>query len=173
MTEAKILAGGRRASLRLERHLSDPPEVVWRALTDRDELRSWFPCDVEVGGGSWRVGAAIVFRFPPEVMDMTLEGRILAVEEPKLLSYTWGDETLRFELSVEGTGTLLVLTDELSIEIAARNAAGWEQCLDLLARAEQPSGQPGWKDVFETYAAQFSPLLGPQAGPPADYKGDA
>jgi uncharacterized protein YndB with AHSA1/START domain len=172
MTEAKILAGGQRASLRLERHLMDPPKVVWSAITNSDELRSWFPCDVEVVGGSWKVGATIVFRFPPEVMDMTLDGLVLAVEEPNLLSYTWGDETLRFELSVEGSGTRLVLTDELPIGIAARNAAGWEQCLDRLARSQQLSDEPSWRVLFATYSAQFIPSLGPQEGPPTGYKGD-
>ena len=45
------------------------------------------------------MGAAISFPFPPEAIDMTLAGTVLAVDEPKLLSYTWGDqETLRFEL---------------------------------------------------------------------------
>jgi uncharacterized protein YndB with AHSA1/START domain len=171
MTEAKIMAGGQRASLRMERHLTDPPEVVWSALTNRAELRSWFPCDVEVVGGSWQVGATIVFRFSPEVMDMTLDGRVLAVEEPKLLSYTWGEETLRFELSVEGSGTRLVLTDELPVGIAARNAAGWEQCLDHLGRSDEPVEGPNWNVLFERYAADFSPLLGPQAGAPSGYTG--
>jgi hypothetical protein len=43
---------------------------VWQALTEREQLRSWFPSDV--------------------------------VDEPRLLAFTWGDETLRFELSPEG-----------------------------------------------------------------------
>ena len=93
--------------------LADPPQVVWGALTERAQLASWFPCDVEIVGGNWKVGAAILFRFPPEVIDMTLHGQVLAVEEPRLLIFTWGEETLRFDLSAEGTGTLLVLTDEL------------------------------------------------------------
>jgi uncharacterized protein YndB with AHSA1/START domain len=169
MTEVTLLSGGQRASLRLERHLVDPPEVVWGALTDRDQLRSWFPCDVEVVGGTWRVGAAIVFRFSPEVIDMTLKGRVLAVDEPTLLSFSWGEETLRFDLSAEGTGTLMILTDELPPGIAARNAAGWEECLARLA-SQQPAEEPGWKESFDRYVAEFSPLLGPQDGPPSGHK---
>ena len=85
--------------MRLERYLPDPPPVVWQAITDRAQLKEWFPCDVIVEGGRWEVGAAITFPFPPEVIDMTLTGTVLAVDEPKLLSYTWGDdEILRFEL---------------------------------------------------------------------------
>ena len=92
--------------MRLERHLPDPPAVVWAAITNRDELRSWFPCDVEVAGGRWEVGAAIVFRFSPDVTDLTLSGEVLAVDQPHLLSFTWGEEVLRFELSPHGIGCL-------------------------------------------------------------------
>ena len=64
---------------------------------------------------------------------MTLTGEVLVVEEPRLLSYSWGDEILRFELTAEGEGTRLVLFNELPAEHAARNAAGWDDCLDQLA----------------------------------------
>ena len=93
-------------------------------ITDRAQLKEWFPCDVIVEGGRWEVGAAITFPFPPEVIEMTLTGTVLAVDESKLLSYTWGnDEVLRFELHPEGEGTRLVLSDQLQASWAARNAA--------------------------------------------------
>jgi uncharacterized protein YndB with AHSA1/START domain len=166
MTEATVTTSGERASLRLERHLVDPPEVVWSAITDRDQLRSWFPCDVEVVGGVWQVGAAIVFRFPPEVIDVTLHGDVLAVEAPALLSFSWGEEILRFELTEVGSGTRLVLTDELPPAIAARNAAGWEACLARLVPSLS-NEDPSWQAAFDKYAAKFSAALGPQEGPPA------
>jgi uncharacterized protein YndB with AHSA1/START domain len=56
MTPATLLTERKRPAVRLERQLSEPPEVVWRALTDRGELRSWFPCDVIVEGGQWAPG---------------------------------------------------------------------------------------------------------------------
>jgi uncharacterized protein YndB with AHSA1/START domain len=169
MTEATVTTNGERASLRLERHLVDPPEVVWRAITDRDQLRSWFPCDVEVVGGVWQVGAAIVFRFPPEVIDVTLHGDVLAVEVPALLSFSWGEEILRFELTEMDSGTRLVLTDELPPAIAARSAAGWDSCLARLA-GQRPDEEFAWKASFDKYTAAFSPLLGTQDGPPVGHK---
>ena len=167
MTEATLRPDGQRASVRLERHLADPPDVVWSAITDRDELRSWFPCDVDVVGGMWRVGAAIVFRFSPE-FDMTLDGEVLAADRPTLLSYSWGEDILRFELEAEGGGTRMVLTDELPPGSAARNAAGWEECLARLD-GRQAAQEGSWKAAFDKYAAEFSPLLGPQEGPPASH----
>jgi uncharacterized protein YndB with AHSA1/START domain len=170
MNNATVVNTSTRPAVRLERQLADPPSVVWQALTNREQLRSWFPCDVVVAGGRWQVGASITFPFPSDVIDMTLTGEVLAVDEPTLLSFTWGEETLRFELSPTNTGTRLVLTDELAASAAARNAAGWDECLDRLAGlTPEPNA---WKSRFDAYAAAFEPALGGQEGPPAGYKGD-
>jgi uncharacterized protein YndB with AHSA1/START domain len=170
MSDATLVEEDGRPAVRLERRLSDPPATVWRAITDREELRSWFPCDVFVTGGQWVVGASITFAFPPDVIDLTLTGEVLAVDVPRLLVYTWGEETLRFELSDDDGGTRLVLVDELSPGAAARNAAGWEDCLDRLVGVEPGAG--AWKLRFDAYAAAFESALGPQEGPPAAYKGE-
>lgn len=167
MSKGKLLTEGTVTGVRLERVLPDPPSVVWRAITDREELRSWFPSDVIVEGGEWKAGAAISFVFPSDVIDMTLEGEVLDVDEPRSLAYTWGDETLRYELSAEGSGTRLVLINELPAGRAARNATGWEMCLERLA------GEPGddsWQTRFDGYRADFEPVVGAQEGPPAGYK---
>jgi uncharacterized protein YndB with AHSA1/START domain len=172
MTDPALDTSGDRPVVRLERYLPDPPAVVWQAVTDRTQLKSWFPCDVIVAGGAWVVGASITFPFPPAVIDMTLVGTVLAVDEPRLLSYTWGDdEVLRFESHPEGGGTRLVLTDQLRASWAARNAAGWEDCLDLLAGL--PADPSAWARRFAAAAAAFEPAIGPQEGPPAEYQGDA
>jgi uncharacterized protein YndB with AHSA1/START domain len=169
MTDATLLTDRPRPAVRLERHLPDPPAVVWQALTDRDQLRSWFPSDVEVSGGRWEVGAALTFRFPAEVIEMTLTGEVLEVDEPNVLEFTWGEETLRFELAPEGDGTRLVLIDELPAGAAARNAAGWDVCLDRLLGIDVEDD--AWGPRFQAYVAAFEPTLGPQEGPPAGYKG--
>jgi uncharacterized protein YndB with AHSA1/START domain len=172
MTDAVLDTTGAKPAVRLERYLPDPPPVVWQAITDRAQLKEWFPSDVIVEGGRWEVGAAITFPFPAEVIDMTLAGTVLAVDEPKLLSYTWGeDETLRFELQPEGEGTRLVLIDQLQAGSAARNAAGWEDCLDRLVGL--PRDPDAWRRRFAAYSAAFEPVIGPQEGPPAGYKGDS
>jgi uncharacterized protein YndB with AHSA1/START domain len=170
MTNATLITDGPRPAVRLERHLPDPPAIVWRALTEREQLRSWFPSDVIVDGGHWVAGAAITFPFPAEVIDMTLTGEVLEVDEPTLLAFTWGEETLRFELSARDDGTHLVLIDELPASAAARNAVGWDTCLDRLAGIE--SSPDAWQSRFQAYTAAFEPVIGPQEGLPAGYKGD-
>jgi uncharacterized protein YndB with AHSA1/START domain len=168
MTNATLLTDGSRPAIRLERQLPDPPEIVWRAVTERDQLRSWFPCDVIVEGGEWVPGAGITFPFPPEVIDMTLTGEVLEVDEPHRLVFTWGDETLHFELSPSDGGTRFTLTDELPAGHAARNAAGWDTCLDRLAGLD-PAPE-AWKPRFDAYAAEFETVVGAQEGPPAGVK---
>ncbi|HWE59803.1 MAG TPA: SRPBCC domain-containing protein [Solirubrobacteraceae bacterium] len=110
--------------------------MVWAAITEREQLRGWFPCDVVVSGGDSLSGAEISFPFPADVIDMTLSGEVLEVDEPNLLVFTWGEETLRFELSADGDGTLLALIDELPANATERNAAGWDTCLDRLTGLE-------------------------------------
>jgi uncharacterized protein YndB with AHSA1/START domain len=171
VTGAALVPDGGPPTVRLERRLADPPAVVWEALTDREQLRQWFPCDLVVAGGRWQVGAAITFVFPPEVIDLTLTGEVLAVDPPVLLSFRWGDEVLRFELAPVDGGTRLVLYDELpGGGVAARNAAGWDQCLDQLAG--HPAAAGAWRPRFEVYVAEFQPVLGPQEGPPEGYRGE-
>jgi uncharacterized protein YndB with AHSA1/START domain len=170
MTDATLVGGRDRPAVRLQRVLPDPPETVWAALTDREQLRAWFPCDVAVDGGAWAVGASITFEFPQHVVDMTLTGEVLEVDAPRVLAFTWGEETLRFELTPEGgTGTRLVLVDELPPSAAARNAAGWDECLDRLAGVTPAPDV--WKQRFDVYAAAFAPAIGPQEGPPPGYQG--
>jgi uncharacterized protein YndB with AHSA1/START domain len=169
MNDATLITDRGRPAVRLERQLPDPQPVVWQALTDREQLRSWFPCDVIVEGGRWEVGAAIAFPFPPEIIEMTLTGEVLEVDEPNALAFSWGEETLRFELAPRDGGTRLVLVDELPPGAAARNAAGWDVCLDRLLGLDPARDM--WQPRFDVYSAAFAPVLGPQEGPPAGYKG--
>jgi Activator of Hsp90 ATPase homolog 1-like protein len=112
----------------------------------------------------------MTFAFPPEVIEMTLTGEVLAVDEPRALAFSWGEEILRFELAAEGGGTRLVLIDELPASSAARNAAGWDVCLDRLAGVDPKPD--AWRSRFARYSTKFEPALGPQEGPPRGYKGD-
>lgn len=172
MTEATLIHEENRTAVRLQRRLADPPETVWEAITDPEQMRSWFPSHVAVEGGAWVKGAAITFTFPSNVADMTISGEVLEVDRPHRLAYTWGEETLSYELTPDGDGTLLVLTDELGPGqrgIAARNAVGWETCLDRLERSQVDRGE--WQGRFEAYVAAFSPVLGEQEGRPRAYKG--
>jgi uncharacterized protein YndB with AHSA1/START domain len=143
---ASLVLTGTEPAVRFERVLAMTPEEVWAALTDPDGLRGWFPCSISAQ--RWEVGGALTFSFPGHA-EFTMDGVVLECDAPRVLAYLWGDETLRFELepvsSAGDAGTRLVLTDELSPPIAARNAAGWHVCLDRLAASGEGArvGGPG------------------------------
>jgi uncharacterized protein YndB with AHSA1/START domain len=138
---------GNRVALRYERRLAHPPELVWRALTESEQLRHWFPADIE---GERRPGAELVFRFWPETREAVvakqderaveiidqnpaLPGEMLIWEPPRLLELRWDTEVLRYELTAEADGTSLVLTVRLDGKAPASDAAaGYHACLDAL-----------------------------------------
>jgi uncharacterized protein YndB with AHSA1/START domain len=168
MPGATIIADEGTTAIRLERALEVLPLDVWRSLTERERLRQWFPCDVLVLGSVWEVGAKISFIFPSEEIELTVHGVVLDIEVPYAVAYTWGDETLRFDVRpMNGGGTRLVLVDELDPRHAARNAAGWEVCLDRLSGTAP--GAEAWSRHFAHYVGLFEAQLGPQEGPPAGH----
>ena len=161
MDDATLVPGVARPTVRFERRLRRSPSAVWRALTVREELESWFPCDVLVD--EWKVGASLRFVFRAgEGPD--LNGTVLEFDEPRILAFEWGDEVLRFELTEVDGGTRLVFTDQLDATFAARNAAGWDVCLELLDGRTAPEDL--WTARFDRYVEAFEPAIGPQVGPP-------
>jgi uncharacterized protein YndB with AHSA1/START domain len=161
MNEATLLKTGDRPVLRFERHLDQPVDSVWRAVTDPEEMRSWFPTRVVID--EWKVGAELTHHFDEHAID-PLPGTVLEWDPPRRVRFTWGEDTIGFELTgADDGGTIFVLTEELSANHAARNAAGWDSCLD---RLQFGSEKEGWKPRFDRYVASFVPVLGSQDGPP-------
>lgn len=159
--EATLLGTDTRPILRFERHLSRPPEAVWRAVTDPVEMQAWFPTRIEID--QWRAGATLTHHFDGHDID-PLPGKVLEWDPPRKVRFTWGDDTIGFELApAAGGGTVFVLTEELAARHAARNAAGWEACLD---RLEHGGEHLPWQERFDHYTAAFEPTLGAQEGPP-------
>jgi uncharacterized protein YndB with AHSA1/START domain len=166
MREATLLKAGERPVLRFERHLTKPVETVWRVVTDPGEITSWFPTRIEID--KWEVGAKLTHHFDDHDID-PLPGTVITWEPPRRVSFTWGADTIGFELApAPDGGTIFVLTEELSANIAARNAAGWESCLD---RLELGFETEPWKPRFERYVSTFEPVLGRQEGPPEGMHG--
>ena len=153
--------------LRFSRLLAHPPERVWRAITEPEHLKAWFPDTIEVT--SWTPGATLHFRHEGGLY--AFDGRVLSVEPERALEFTWGPDTLRLELEPDGEGTRLILLDTLeAVGKAARDGAGWHVCLDHLEHdldgtTPQWSSSERWRAVHPEYVA----ALGPEAatiGPP-------
>jgi uncharacterized protein YndB with AHSA1/START domain len=158
---------GDRLRLEFTRTLAHPPEKVWRSLTEPEHLAAWFPAAIH---GEWTAGAPLRFEFE-HGEGPTLDGEVLACDPPSLLEYRWGEETMRFELEPSGGGTVLRFVNTFDdLGKAARDAAGWHACLDLLGHdvaGDQPPWGPEerWAEVHPAYVE----ALGPEAatvGPP-------
>ena len=161
MTEATLINTEAKPILRFERFLPRPVQEVWRAVTDPEEMRTWFPTRIDID--RWEPGAALTHHFDGQSLP-PLPGTVLECSEPHRLVFTWGEDTISFELSPALGGTTFVLTEQLGAAKAARNAAGWEVCLERLVAG---TVREDWAPRFQRYSAAYQPLLGPQDGPPA------
>ena len=153
---------GERNALTFERRLAHPVERVWRAVTDPAELAHWFPSAVS---GEFAPGGRLTFEFPGADMP-TMEGEVVELEPPRRFAFTWGEDELRIELEPAAEGCVLRFTCLFSEpERAARDAAGWHVCLDVLEQhldgtsTQGPDSEatPEWRALYEAYQRRGLP----------------
>jgi len=158
--------------LRFVRHLRHPPAKVWRAITEPEHLKAWFPQTVVLE--RWAPGASLRFEHP-SAPEATFSGEVLAFEPPRLLAFRWGTDVIRLEVEAEahGEGTKLTLLDTIEeLGKAARDGAGWHTCLDLLEHhldgtVPAWSQSDRWREVHPAYVRELGPeaaTIGPSAG---------
>ncbi len=161
--EAILIDRDGTPTLCFERRLAAPVERVWRAVTDPEEMRAWFPSAVV---GERRVGAPLAFPFDDDPVD-TFEGEVTAWDPTSVFAFTWNGDEIRIELTPDGDATRLVFTHEVSnVSPPARTAAGWHACLAALdAHLGGPPAPPdAWRDVYATYLERMGPPLGQRDG---------
>ena len=99
---------------------------------------------------------------------------MLVFDPPSVMEFTWGTDLLRIELQPDGAGTLLTLTDTFDdLGKAARDAAGWTECLDRLVSELDGTPPPAWGDRWREAHPLYVERLGPDAsaiGPPAGWE---
>ena len=169
MKDGELLQRHGRWELRFSRELAHPVDKVWTAITSPEGLSAWFPFDVV---GPREAGADLRFVFRAgEGPEFT--GSMVEYEPKSVMELRWeGDETLRLELAEAGSGSVLTLINRFDeIGKAARDAAGWHACLDVLEGAL--SGEAGidsserWQAVHPAYVSRFGPeaaTIGPPTG---------
>lgn len=133
-----------------ERHFKHSVEKVWSYLTDNDKLPQWFS---ELRVDELLEGGVIKF----DMGDGTFEEmRILELKMHSVLEYTWGEDIVRFELSPEQDGCLLVLIEKIHTitDHTPRDLAGWHVCLDVIAsllNGDAIERKEEWKKWYEKY----------------------
>jgi uncharacterized protein YndB with AHSA1/START domain len=128
-----------QTAVRFERLLPGPIERVWDYLTCGEHIAAWFGGGPQKFSMEPRTGGTIDFA------DGHIRGVVTQWKPPLLLAYTWnvfmpGDTEspypvsyVTFELQIQGTEVLLILTHHPVIEgFAAQTMMGWHTFLDLL-----------------------------------------
>jgi uncharacterized protein YndB with AHSA1/START domain len=141
--------------LRIVRRFDVPPENVFDALTNPDDMRVWsgdnvtFDINLQVGG-RW----TIVRRF--DGVECTATGEYLAIDRPNLVRYTYAmpqfspnSDTVNFEVVPDGSNGCLVTFVQSGPDIAdeLRNLAPGDTC---------GSSEAGWQKGFDMMAAAWS-----------------
>jgi hypothetical protein len=88
-----------------------------------------------------------------------------------VLEFSWGPDVIRLELEPRDGGCALTLLDTFGeLGKAARDAAGWDECLHHLARhldgAEPPPSGERWSQVHPGYVEAFGPEAATLGPPP-------
>jgi uncharacterized protein YndB with AHSA1/START domain len=162
---ARIQKDGEKWTLILVRDLAHPPEKVWKALTDPEQLRAWAPFDSDRNLGI--VGTANLTTVGAPVLHVT-ETTVKRADAARALEFNWGEQDIRWELKpLASGGTRLTLWHNIDRRYIAMGAAGWHVCFGVLDQhlACRPVGRMvgpeavkfgGWTRLHAEYKKQFA-----------------
>jgi uncharacterized protein YndB with AHSA1/START domain len=162
--------------LRIVRTLPGPVERVWEYLVDPDKRARWFaggPIEPRKGG---KVELVFLHKnivpdeTPPEefkkVQDpgFTMECTVLRWEPPRVLSYTFDDESdVTFELTPQGKSVQLVLTHRsrgTDLPFLSSYASGWHTHLAHLVALVEAAPKPPFWPMHARLKAEYQKTLG-------------
>jgi uncharacterized protein YndB with AHSA1/START domain len=155
---------GEYATLKFERRLAHPREVVWKAITDPKEMAQWFNTKAIVEGHN---GGTIDFVSGPAGFHTT--GRILVWDPPRAFEHEWHiaphselpngepEAVIRWDLARDGEfGTLLTVTfSRLTKSTALGFAPGMHVFLDRLAAQLDHKVLPDWMQRYAIVKALY------------------
>lgn len=146
-----------------ERRLRFPIEAVWQALTDPAQRALWFGKTTLEGkeGGA----LSMIADGPPAPEEMRkMHGAILVWDPPRVLEHRWNqrhlgqESVVRYELSVDGDGTLLKLSHRgLRLNDAKGYIPGEHAYLDRLEAALGGEAVPNWQARYAEVAGLYGP----------------
>jgi uncharacterized protein YndB with AHSA1/START domain len=126
-----------RPVLHIERRLPHPPQKVWGAITEPEQLSRWYP--FRAGALDLRIGGRIRF---DDGHGKPVDALVTELEPVRLFAFSThappeisreSEDLVRFELRPHGAGCLLAFTHIFDDRYgAAGYASGWHVCLDAL-----------------------------------------
>ena len=155
-------------TIKFERRLSNPKEVVWKAITDPKEIFRWLP-DYKGTFDGYNGGAIDLVN---TVSGSHVTGDILIWDLHSVFEYEWHiapnqmfpngepESIIRWELKQDGdsnTDTLLILThSRLTKSTALSLAPGWHAYLDRLEAILNIQVPPDWARRFAEVKELYS-----------------
>ena len=130
--------------LELEELISGPPEAVFDAWTDPEQLKLWFfggeSDHVRLAETDPRVGGKYLIVMSSDKKDWEDRGEYLEVERPNRLVFTWHTPSIDFQeslvtvtLTAEGEKTRLRLVHErLPADMLEAHRKGWTELFTKL-----------------------------------------
>jgi uncharacterized protein YndB with AHSA1/START domain len=166
LSHVEAHASGDRWALVFVRELAHPPEKVWAALTEPEQIAAWAPYtadrDLDTIGD-----ATLTMIDGDDAVD--LAATVRRADAPKVLEYSWGDDVLQWQLEPRepaGAGTRLTLRHTVEKrDLVPMVASGWHLCLVVAERLLD--GEPiapirgqdalryGWADLRDKYAERL------------------
>ena len=83
--KGRLTLEGEYATIMFRRILHHPPELVWQAITDPDELKGWLMCSFAKIDG--RTGGTVEMVSGPK--QFHVKGKILAWDPPNVYEHEW------------------------------------------------------------------------------------
>jgi uncharacterized protein YndB with AHSA1/START domain len=158
----QVLVDGEYATLVFERRLKHPPEAVWEAITEPDQLQGWYMTKARIDG---KVGGTIDLR--AGISQLHVTGTILAWDPPHLFEHEWNVEPrkelpkgehaiIRWEILHEGSETLLKLTHRhLTRQTSMGFVSGSHVFLDRLEAHLNKTPLPDWIKGIEEVRSSY------------------
>lgn len=157
-SKGTVTIEGGYATLRFERRLSHPKEVVWKVITDPKELARWMNTKAVIDG---RNGGTI--DFVNTVSGFHTTGHILAWVPQSIFEHEWHivpnpslpdgepEAVILWELKQVGNSNNTLLTlihSRLTESTSLRFAPGWHAYLDRLEASLNNEVSPDWMQRF-------------------------
>ncbi|GIN85019.1 hypothetical protein J6TS2_14050 [Heyndrickxia sporothermodurans] len=150
---AKIVKTEAGYIAQFQRSLNASIEEVWSALTENDKLEKWMS-NLQIV--DLRKGGTIKFNMNDGTGE-SFDINIIDFHQSSILEFEWGRDRVRFELSPQSSGCLLVLKEfiqELNDHIP-KDLAGWHVCLDMMKELLNGNEMDFPKDEWEKWYEQY------------------
>ncbi len=153
--------------LRYTRRLPQPPDEVWRALTEPEHTRWWMPAEMV---GDPAADEILALRFWPDLVETkgidpdAGTATVITWDPPATFEWQWDDYArVRFDLTPGNVGTELGLTVRLSTEdpdVVVDGAGGFHLWMDhLVLLLVDDNATPIADGDAEPLEAEYRPLV--------------